>query len=133
MKHFFFIIFTCVYLKGMRVFNTVHWEGHDSDIWDFFLCLLQTFLINIMSGVKGRGGGCHLCSNPFCYQRNKSYGWKTFVALDAGNGLWILIQAAATLERTCRLFLIWWCLVKHHRLLLYHVDATGSIWSCMST
>lgn len=26
-----------------------------------------------MSGVTV---GCHLCSNPFCYQRNRSWGWR---------------------------------------------------------
>lgn len=68
-KNIFVIIFTCVYLKGMRVLNAMHWEGQTSDIWDvFFVCLLQTFLMNILSGVKE---GCHLCSDAFCYQRNK--------------------------------------------------------------
>ena len=59
--------------------------------------------MNIMSGVKE--GVCHLCS-AFVNKRNKSCGWKTFVALDAENGLCNSIQAAATLERTCRLFII---------------------------
>lgn len=36
--------------KGTRVFNIVHCEGHNSDVWEFF-CLLQTFLINT-SGEK---------------------------------------------------------------------------------
>lgn len=113
-KHFFYIVFTCVYLKGMRVFNTVHWEGHNSDIYIyFFVCLLQTFLMSIMSGVKG--GGCHLCLNTFlCYPWNKSCGWKSFVALDAENRLCESIQAATAavvhlFERTCRLFIFRWC------------------------
>lgn len=91
--------------------------------------------MNIMSGGKrrarewggvGLGGRCgfHLCSNPLCYRRNKSCGWKTFVALDAENWLCNSIQAAATcLERTCRLFIFWWV----------RVDATGTLWSCAAT
>lgn len=47
--------------------------------------------MTIMSGVKE---GCHL--EPFCYWKNKGYGWESFVALVAENRLCNSIQAAAT-------------------------------------
>lgn len=61
-----FSLFLRVYLKGMRVFNTGHWEGHNRY---FFFCLLQTFLMNIMSVVKE--GVCHLCSHTSCLLTKK--------------------------------------------------------------
>lgn len=69
MKHFFFIIFTCVYLKGMRVFNTVHWEGHNSDIWDFFF----SFTSNIPNeyNVRGQRGGVIFARSLFAIRGMK--------------------------------------------------------------
>ena len=58
--------------------------------------------------VRGQRGGMSSLLEHFLFVNkiNKSCGWKTFVALDAENGLCNSIQAAATLERTCRLFII---------------------------
>lgn len=78
--HYFYM---CVILKGWG-FSILCTEKDNSDIWDY--CLLQTFLMKIMSGVRREGGVSSLLENPFWYQRNESCGQKTFVALDAENG-----------------------------------------------
>lgn len=98
MKHFFFIIFTCVYLKGTRGFNTGHWEGHNEDNWDYFL-----FTSNIPNeyNVRGQQGGMSPLLEAFLFMRRIKV---VVVALDAENRLCRLIQAAATLGRTCRLY-----------------------------
>lgn len=92
------------------------------------------FTSNIPNEYNARGqtGVSSLLESLFVIRGMKVYGWRTTVALDAENELCNSIQAAATLERTCRLFIIWRCWVSHHGL-WYHVDATGNLWSCLTT
>lgn len=120
MKHFFFffflkkIVFMCV-SKRDEGFQCHALRRTQQRYLGFFFCLLQTFLINIMSGVER---GVIFAWALFCYQRNKSCGWKTFVCAGCRK------QTLKFNTSCCYLF------GKNHVGCLYFTDVGFSITDC---
>lgn len=102
------LLFLCVYLKGIERFQNGALRRTRRRYLGLF-CLLQTFLMNKMSGVKGfffGGPGNIFAWKPFCWWEE----WKSFgCCAGCRKKKTDSIQAAATLGRgrRCRLVCCW--------------------------
>lgn len=108
--------YMCVYPKGMRDFDTVHWEGHNSDIWDLFFVYFKHSYRIYRQVLKG--GACHLCLKTFLVLEE----WKLWMGDFCCAGC--RKQTLKSNTSCCYMF------EKTHMI---SRDVTGHVLSCMTT